>query len=295
MDALLYSGAVLGAVLALYGAVLLGRRLRGHTSEIELAGFGKVTTAHHGVALVFVGAAMIWQSTSGLAQRDELARTADRLRRSEEMLVAFVSPALLREPGFRSYFAAASPELREAIVRRAMGALNPEFRRVADAKQPVFAEDDFAAVRAIYDFLLADDSRNGTALYYKGEVHRLLRKPFLMRESFDLYLAQAPEPGARLPGVKGLQYFDERTAWVHHLLANDYLCEALQTASLKSDTRPDLKMVLAEAETARKYHRDGFAASETMLSTETLEKAATKGLGAVPRPRCPARAATPAE
>jgi hypothetical protein len=286
MDALLYSGAVLGAVLALAGVVFLARRIRGYRAEIDLAGFGKITTTHHGLALVFVGAALVAQSYSGLQQRDDLRATLDRLKRSEEMLVAFVSPTLLREPGFRSWFTAAAPEVREAIVRRAMGMLNPELHRVTDAKQAAFAEDDFAAVRAIYDFLLADDPGNGSALYYKGEVQRLLKKPFLMRESFGLYLAGAPGPGGRLAGVKGLQYFDERTAWVHHLLANDYLCEALQTASGK----PDLKMVLAEAESVRQYHRDGFTASETMLSTDTLEKAALKGTAAISRPRCTPRA-----
>ena len=286
MEALLYSAAVLGAVLVLAGLAFLARRVRGYKAEVDLGGFGKITTTHHGLALVFVGAAVIWQSYTGLAQREELRATVDRLKRSEEMLVAFVTPAILRDPGFRAWFTAASPELREAIVRRAMGMLNPEWHAVTDRKQSNFVEDDFAALRAIYEFLLADDPRNGSGLYYKGEVNRVLKKPFVMREYFGLYLAQAPEPGGRLVGVKGQQYFDERTAWVHHLLANDYLCEALQTAS----GRPDLKMVLAEAESVRKYKRDGFGKSETMLSTETLEKAAAKGVGAVERPRCAARA-----
>ena len=285
MEPLLYSGAALGGLIALVGLVLLARRVRGHKAEIDLGGIGRIATTHHGVALVFVGAAMVWQSYAALAQRDELRATVDRLKRSEEMLVAFVTPSLMRDPGFRSYFAAASPELHEAIVRRAMGMLNPEFHAVTDRRQSAFAEDDFATLRAIVDFLLADDPHNGSALYYKGEVSRLLKKPFVMREYFGLYLAQAPEPGGRIPGVRGLQYFDERTAWVHQLLANDYLCEALQTATGK----PDLKMVLAEAESVRKYHRDGFAASETMLSTEALEKAALKGPAGLPRPRCAAR------
>lgn len=285
MEPLLYSGAGLGALIALVGLVLLARRVRGHKAEIDLGGIGRIATTHHGVALVFVGAAMIWQSAAGLAQRDELRATVERLKRSEEMLVAFVTPSLMRDPSFRSYFAAASPELREAIVRRAMGMLNPELHAVTDRRPSGFSEEDFATLRAILDFLLADDPHNGSALYYKGEVSRLLRKPFVMREYFGLYLAQAPEPGGRIPGVRGLQYFDERTAWVHHLLANDYLCEALQTATGK----PDLKMVLAEAESVRKYHHEGFTASETMLSTEALEKAALNGAGAVSRPRCAAR------
>lgn len=289
MEPLLYSGAVLGALLAIFGAGLLARRVRGYKAEIDLAGFGKITTTHHGLALVFVGAAVIWQSYTGLAQREELRATVDRLKRSEEMLVAFVTPSILRDPGFRAYFTAASPGLREAIVRRAMGMLNPEFHAVTDRKQSSFGEDDFAAVRSVYEFLLADDPGNGSALYYKGEVYRLLRKPSIMRENFHAYLDRAPQPGGRIPGVKGLQYFDERTAWVHHLLANDYLCEALQTASLGSDKRPDLKMVLAEAESVRRYRRDGFMASETMVSTEALEKGAAKGVWAAPRPRCAAR------
>ena len=289
MEPLLYSGAALGGLIAAVGLVLLARRVRGHKAEIDLGGFGRIATTHHGLALVFVGAAMMWQSAAGLAQRDELRATVDRLKRSEEMLTAFVTPSLLRDPAFRSYFAAASPELREAVVRRAMGMLNPELHAVTDRKLSGFGEDDFATVRAIYDFLLADDPRNGSALYYKGEVSRLLKKPFAMRESFGLYLAQAPDPGGRIAGVKGLQYFDERTAWVHQLLANDYLCEALQTPGGK----PDLKMVLAEVESVRKYHHDGFTASDAMLSTEALEKVAAKGAGAAARPRCAARTLPP--
>jgi len=284
MEALLYAGAALGAVLALAGVVILARRVRGHKAEIEIAGFGKIKTTHHGMALVFVGAALIGQSVTALQQRDDLRRTVEQLKRSEELLVSFVTPALLGDTAFRNYFVVATPGQREAIVRRAMGLLYPEFHRVTDVKQSRFEEKDFAAVRAIYDFLLEDDPRNGSALYYKGEAYRLLGRPFIMRESFFYYLDQAPAPGGRLPGVKGLQYFDERTAWIHHLLANQFLCEALQGAPAK----PDLKLVAAQVEGVRKYKRDGFIAGETTWSTDAMERAVKEGVIGMKLPRCPA-------
>jgi hypothetical protein len=165
--------------------------------------------------------------------------------------------------------------------------LRPEFRRITDVKQSDFEEKDFGDLRSIYNFLLGVDPNDGSALYYKGEVQRLLRRRSLMRENFNLYLTHASAPGVTEPGLRALGYFDERTAWINHLLANDFLCEALQAASDPVGQRVLFQRVEDKVKQVRAYRRQGLDAGETTLSTASLERVTKEGLDTTPRPKCP--------
>ena len=286
MEALLYSVAVISALLILSGIYLLVKRVRGHKSAIEIKGFGTIKTAHHGVALVFLGIVLFAQSLTGLQQRDELKRNLDRLENSNALIVSFLAPSLLANTAFQNYFKTAPADQQQAILQRTLDMLRPEFRRVTDAKRTGFRGEDFGDVASLYNFLLSVYSKDGSGLYYKGEVQRLLRKRHLMRENFNLYLSNAPAPKAALSGLKAQAYFDERTAWVQHLLANDFLCEAVQSSN--PETRNDLlQRVWEKAGEIRKYRPQGFDAGETALSTTNLERAVRDGIDKIPKPACP--------
>jgi hypothetical protein len=286
MDALLYSGPIVGLVLILAGIYLLIKRVRGFQTEVEIAGFGTIKTVHHGLALTFLGVALLLQSSTALQQRDELKRSLEQLKGSQALIVSFLKPSLLADTAFQNYFKAAPQNQQEAILRRAIGMLRPEFRRVTDSKRSEFEEKDFGNVSSIYNFLFEVDPNDGSALYYKGEVQRLLRKRYLMRENFHLYLTHAPAPKAIQPELRTLGYFDERTAWIHHLLSNDFLCEALQASNLQG--RSDLlRLVEKHAKGVREYRAEGFNGGETTLSTENLERATKEEPNKIPRPKCP--------
>lgn len=287
MNAFLYSSTIVGSVLVLAGIYLLIKRARGFQAEVEIAGFGSIKTVHHGLALTFLGVILLLQSLTALQQRDELKHSLEQLKDSQALIVSFLKPSLLADSAFQNYFKAAPQNQQEAILRRAIGMLRPEFRRVTDNKRSEFEEKDFGEVASIYNFLFEVDPNDGSALYYKGEVKRLLRKRYLMRENFHLYLTHAPAPNVIQPGLRGLAYFDERTAWIHHLLANDFLCEALQSSDPRG--RSDLvRLVEKHVEQVREYRAEGFNGGETALSTKNLERAVKEGLDKVPRPKCPA-------
>lgn len=287
MDALLYSGPLLGTVLVLAGLYLLIKRVRGFKTQVDIAGFGTIKTVHHGLALTFLGVILFTQSLTALHQRDELKRSLDQLQHSQSQIVSFLTPSLLAETAFQGYFKAAPHNQQEAILQKAVGMLRPEFRRVTDNKKSAFEEKDFKHLASIYDFLFSVDPNDGSALYYKGEVQRLLRKRYLMRESFYLYLTHAPAPKETLLGLKALGYTDERTAWINHLLANDFLCEALQKFDPKGQAEL-LQLVSRHIERVKNYRTGGFNSGETTLSTETLGRAIKEGINNIPKPKCPA-------
>lgn len=286
MDVLIYGVAAISALLVVSGIYLLAKRVHGHKSTIEIKGFGTVKTAHHGVALIFLGIVLLAPLLSTVQQRDELKRNLEQLRNSNALIVSFLTPSLLANTAFQNYFRTAPADQQQAILQRALDMLRPEFRRATDAKRTGFREDDFGDVASLYNFLLNVDSKDGSGLYYKGEVQRLLRRRHLMRENFNLYLNNAPGPKAVLTGLKAQGYPDERTAWIQHLLANDFLCEAIQT--FNPATRRDLlKRVGEKVDVIRQYRSQDFDAGETTLSTKNLERAAKEGIDKIPRPVCP--------
>lgn len=99
---------------------------------------------------------------------------------------------------------------------------------------------DFSAVDAIIESLFRLDEINGHALYYSGETKRFLnREDWLSlgyrrsHEYFTTYLANAKrltlqnsssdyEQNAEECYRSTRGYCDSRTAWIFHLLANDY-------------------------------------------------------------------------
>ena len=285
MEAQAYGGFLLGVLLAMLGIYLLFKRVRGHKTEINVAGFGTIKTTHHGMTLTFLGVALVVQAQTVLIQQNELNRSYEQLKNSQAFIVSFLTPSLLADTAFQNYFKVAPSSQQEAILRRANGMLRPEFRRVTDMKQSNFGEQDFAALASVYNFLFALDPNDGSALYYKGEVARLLRRRHLMRENFNLYLSHAPAPHSPMPPLIALGYFDERTGWIHHLLANDFLCETISAAPT---SRHDLReRVRDHVKGERAYWVKGFSPGETTISTDALERTIEEGFNNKSMLKCP--------
>ena len=77
---------------------------------------------------------------------------------------------------------------KEIILIEASKILRDEIHSVTDNKHKDFVLDDFKNVYPIIDFILAIDSINGHAIYFKGEVYRLLNDYDRFLEYFQLYL-----------------------------------------------------------------------------------------------------------
>src|SRR5207237_681711 len=94
------------------------------------------------------------------------------------------------------------------------------------------APADFAHVDRLIDFLFALDPNSGTGWYYRGEARRRAGSAELGRDAFKQYLAveKSLPPEDRRTNKASLRgYFPERTAWIQHLLARDYLQLAERT------------------------------------------------------------------
>src|SRR5262249_50700837 len=104
MEALIYAMGALGALITVAGLTLLFRRVRARETELQVAGFGKIRTGHHGVALVFLGAVLFLQSASHAKQRGHLQATVEQLERSQQLIVAGLTPSLIADQAFVGYF-----------------------------------------------------------------------------------------------------------------------------------------------------------------------------------------------
>jgi len=153
-----------------------------------------------------------------------------------------------------------------------------EYHKVTDIKDKDFVASDFDKIDTITVFLAELDWKNGHALYYKGEVRRLLKDRDRFRENFERYLDIQKTLGDRLPAgaeagacyrsAEG--YCKERTGWILHLLANDFYQEGLQEND-RNKKRDLFERALKQAEDVWKYFPSGFAPGKTTKSTRDLE------------------------
>lgn len=109
---------------------------------------------------------------------------------------------------------------------------------MANDLKVLFTAGRYADVNDMCDLLndvynVNSSYENGTALYYEGEVARIQKNREQMRGIFKRYLANAdsiPESktGTAIPSYRHSVdgYFGERTAWILHVMANDFYDES---------------------------------------------------------------------
>jgi TIR domain len=165
---------------------------------------------------------------------------------------------------------------------------------------------DFSGAEAIAVSLGHLDRENGHALYYQGEIARVQAgahftpvscpKPIPNKEpqSLDVYRKEfyryievertlpARETGGGFDWavcykrIKG--YCIQRTAWINHLIANDYYQEALATSD-RDNRLGKLRDARQHAELALKYRRpDGVRGFSQCIDTQVLITKIDRGL-----------------
>jgi tetratricopeptide (TPR) repeat protein len=187
--------------------------------------------------------------------------------------------SLIKDTTFLNSIKLASQTEKEIILIEAAKILRTEIHTITDNKHKDFVIEDFNDVNSIIAFILAIDSKNGHAIYFKGEVYRLLNDYDRFVEYFQLYLDIEASSGSRLPKVTNAQlcyesaygYCEQRTAWISQLLANYYYKKGI--------SEPDLNKKQESFKIAMKYVRDvrnhfptGFDSSKTTMSTSVLVK-----------------------
>lgn len=189
-----------------------------------------------------------------------------------------ITLSLIREKDSLNSRKLKSQTEKEAILTETSKILRDEIHSVTDKKLKGFVLDDFKNVLSIIDFMLAIDSINGHAIYFKGEVYRLLGDYDKFTDYFEMYLSIEDSIGTHLQKVTNprlcydtaLGYCEKRTAWVSQLLANYYYHKAVDEADIYK--RMNLfKIATEHIQNVRTHFSDGFNSSSVTLSTSELE------------------------
>ncbi len=167
---------------------------------------------------------------------------------------------------------------KEIILIEASKILRDEIHSVTDNKHKDFVLDDFKNVYPIIDFILAIDSNNGHAIYFKGEIYRLLNDNDRFLKYFQLYLDIEDSIRSRLPKVTNARlcyetahgYCEERTAWISQLLANYYYKKGISESDL-SKKLESLNIAMKHIQNVRIHFPNGFKSSSVTMSTLELE------------------------
>jgi hypothetical protein len=186
--------------------------------------------------------------------------------------------SLIKDKNFLNSVQLASQTEKETILIEAAKILRTEIHAITDNKHKDFVPDDFNKVNAIIAFILAIDSKNGHAMYFKGEVYRLLNDYDRFVEYFHLYLDMEASFGSQLPKVANAQlcyesaygYCEQRTAWISQLLANYYYKKGISEPDLNKK-QAFFKIAVKQVHDVRNHFPTGFDSSKTTMSTSALE------------------------
>lgn len=194
----------------------------------------------------------------------------------------FFDPARLSEDSYRRCVRGLQPTVQTPILAEAVRRLKGQYTSVlitASAQEP--SAEQFRTIHSLIDFLLAVDPLDGHGLYYRGEAERLLYRKdrngagYLgSHASFNQYLKNleilSQENTTREINCAddALGYCSERTAWVAHLLAQDfYRTSFLKT---KGKRQEDLCQAARQAAFVLKIRGSGFDGALHWIPTEEL-------------------------
>jgi hypothetical protein len=223
--ALVLAGLAVGLVCVPSAIYLLFKRFAQNTTEVEIGHFGKIKTAESGLVLAFLGIFLFVYSTSSY----------NRAKRGDEL-----------QSGLNS------------LMINTARKLHTEFHNVIDGKRPPLKPEEFSRVDLFIKLLKEMDSSNGHAYYFTGEAYRWMGQIEPAQSTFYKYLEtlstlSEDERGGSTDQSVCFQrpsgYCRQRTAWIHHELANDFY----KTAESTNDPieRLDrLRTTLTQAEAA---------------------------------------------
>jgi tetratricopeptide (TPR) repeat protein len=167
---------------------------------------------------------------------------------------------------------------KEITLIDAANILRTEIHTITDNKHKDFVPDDFKNVYPVIDFMLAIDSFNGHAIYFKGEIYRLLNDYDRFPEYFQRYLDIEDSIGSSLQMVTDASlcyetphgYCEQRTAWISQLLANYYYNKGISETDLNKKLSY-FDIAMNQIRNVRVHFPAGFKSSKVTISTSELE------------------------
>jgi hypothetical protein len=179
-----------------------------------------------------------------------------------------------------------------SAISTAVNQITPEERapllvKLASSMLYMFDHGHYAAVHELSNVVLRIVPENGHALNFNGEYWRINKNRENMRGSFKRYLAHSHSVAESRTGSRtncyerASGYCAERTAWISHMMANDFYAEAVGAANA-TEKKDGLQQALRFARDALTLHRCGFEKTTSFESTIRIQSraiAALAGLG----------------
>ena len=226
---------------------------------------GKVTSAVLASALVGVGT---WYTTFDL----EHEKKALQVRLN------------LLQTTFSDYARDLSQEQRGILVLK-----------LANISRQRFNERQFDHVEDLASLILEQIPSNGHGLYYSGEVWRVRKNREDMRGEFNRYRSiESSLPSSERDGEAEICYqrsngfCGERTAWIDHMMANDFYTTALEAKDLNTRRAALISSCNFLRESTDRlnglpveHFPHGFDASSSFRSTQDLQARIQQELAAM--------------
>lgn len=237
------------------------------------------------IGAVSFSAAFSWYTTTNLTKK-VAAQTELALERESRL-------ELLRDD-IIDYVRALPKDHGDGVIAAAGTKLRDRYNNALSRKPPLLPREFDSSEDIIY-MLNRLDQTNGHAIYISGEIERVLGGVSKGRQRFYEYLGV--EKGSTRAGDVGVAgcrnargYCRERTAWIYHLLANDFYENGKR---LKAEGHPDyeykaaLSTALKHACSAIDYFPpDGFNDAAQAVATRALERMLSMELNE----KCPIKA-----
>jgi hypothetical protein len=180
----------------------------------------------------------------------------------------------LLQTAFSDYGKELNQEQRAALVLK-----------LARISRQRFNEKQFDHVEDLSNLILQQLPDNGHGLYYSGEVWRVRKDREDMRGEFNRYRSiESNLPPTERDGEANVCYqrsngfCGERTAWIDHMMANDFYKSAVEskdvgikTAALRSSCNFLQESMDRLNHLPLEHFPHGFDASTSFLSTQDLE------------------------
>lgn len=277
-------------------------RLRPYVIAI-IAGLGALLVAVAGMVsqrrvarwiLVVAGSVAVAWAT--LDQAISLETKATKLQKELETktmeIAALGKRFRLLGQDLRSYMGKLPASEQMLVLKAAAGILANRF---GEALREKWTAATFDSSKDVIGFILDLDKNNGHALYFSGEIKRKLGHPEKGHQELYLYIEREKEllPESREGGTEVAAcrrpsgYCRQRTAWIHHLLANDFYADGLKSkASKPGDTGKIVvafETALVHACAVLSLYRGGFVDPDQIRPTRELEEKIRIELGALGR------------
>lgn len=276
--------ALMGLLVFGFGVYFAFRRHKKGVLKIKMPLVGELSTETLSVALIAMALPFLVIAQNVFVKDRELAASEERARQATSFL---------------TYARLVKPEERGPLLAAIAKVMRTEITQVG-ASSGAKSIEARGHIESMARLMLDVEPGNGHGLYFLGESHRIggakdgrIRFRGLFRQFVSVACERSKESFTNRSGAEmcyryGDGFCAERVAWVLHLLANDYLQDAL-TEDDAARKKAKLQTAFSDATQVMRIWGQPFAetSARNIATTSVVEKAKAGLGGLVPDPKPP--------